>query len=70
MCAYLFDDLLNESSFIESCEGSTHCVNPLSSVSESGGAARQWSAEDESLYYIVSPKDVVLARPRYLLRRH
>jgi hypothetical protein len=31
---------------------------------ESGGAARQWSAEDESLYYIVSPKDVVLARPR------
>ncbi|XP_024396785.1 vacuolar protein sorting-associated protein 41 homolog [Physcomitrium patens] len=30
----------------------------------SGGAAGQWAAGDESLYYIVSPKDVVLARPR------
>lgn len=31
---------------------------------ESGGATGQWAAGDESLYFIVSPKDVVLARPR------
>ncbi|RWV92971.1 hypothetical protein GW17_00044602 [Ensete ventricosum] len=27
-------------------------------------AGGQWAAGDEPLYYIVSPKDVVIARPR------
>jgi hypothetical protein len=30
-------------------------------------AGGQWAAGDEPLYYIVSPKDVVLAKPRFLL---
>ncbi|KAG6469839.1 vacuolar protein sorting-associated protein 41 homolog [Zingiber officinale] len=34
---------------------------PFSGSSYSGG---QWAAGDEPLYYIVSPKDVVIARPR------
>eukprot|EP01018_Ginkgo_biloba_P020522 Gb_33564 [translate_table: standard] len=34
---------------------------PFSGSSSAGG---QWAAGDEPLYYIVSPKDVVIARPR------
>ncbi|KAG0476009.1 hypothetical protein HPP92_012850 [Vanilla planifolia] len=34
---------------------------PFSGSSDAGG---QWAAGDEPLYYIVSPKDVVIARPR------
>lgn len=34
---------------------------PFSGSSSAGG---QWTAGDEPLYYIVSPKDVVIARPR------
>ncbi|BBN13096.1 vacuolar protein sorting-associated protein 41 [Marchantia polymorpha subsp. ruderalis] len=34
---------------------------PFSGSSSAGG---QWAAGDERLYYIVSPKDVVIARPR------
>ena len=30
-------------------------------------AGGQWAAGDEPLYYIVSPKDVVIAKPRLLL---
>lgn len=29
-------------------------------------AGGQWAAGDEPLYYVVSPKDVVIAKPRYL----
>ncbi|XP_019056194.1 PREDICTED: vacuolar protein sorting-associated protein 41 homolog isoform X2 [Nelumbo nucifera] len=32
--------------------------------SGSSGAGGQWAAGDEPLYYIVSPKDVVIAKPR------
>lgn len=32
--------------------------------SRSGSAATQWIAGDEPLYYIVSPKDVIIAKPR------
>ncbi|URD99438.1 CLH [Musa troglodytarum] len=35
--------------------------SPFSGSSYAGG---QWAAGDEPLYYIVSPKDVVIARPR------
>ncbi|XP_028075508.1 vacuolar protein sorting-associated protein 41 homolog isoform X1 [Camellia sinensis] len=34
---------------------------PFSGSSYAGG---QWAAGDEPLYYIVSPKDVVIAKPR------
>jgi hypothetical protein len=30
-------------------------------------AGGQWAAGDEPLYYIVSPKDVVVAKPRFFL---
>lgn len=30
-------------------------------------AGGQWAAGDEPLYYIVSPKDVVIAKPRLIL---
>lgn len=30
-------------------------------------AGGQWAAGDEPLYYIVSPKDVVIARPRFVV---
>lgn len=30
-------------------------------------AGGQWAAGDEPLYYIVSPKDVVIAKPRSVL---
>jgi hypothetical protein len=30
-------------------------------------AGGQWAAGDEPLYYIVSPKDVVIAKPRLSL---
>lgn len=30
-------------------------------------AGGQWAAGDEPLYYIVSPKDVVIAKPRLVL---
>lgn len=38
------------------------CVNVGSSY-----AGGQWAAGDEPLYYIVSPKDVVIAKPRLVL---
>jgi hypothetical protein len=35
---------------------------PFTGSSIAGG---QWAAGDEPLYYIVSPKDVVVAKPRF-----
>ncbi|OEL19378.1 Vacuolar protein sorting-associated protein 41-like protein [Dichanthelium oligosanthes] len=36
---------------------------PFSGSSNAGG---QWAAGDEPLYYIVSPKDIVVAKPRFV----
>lgn len=30
-------------------------------------AGGQWAAGDEPFYYIVSPKDVVIAKPRFVI---
>jgi len=34
--------------------------------SGSSNAGGQWAAGDEPLYYIVSPKDIVVAKPRFV----
>lgn len=40
-------------------------IGCLSLGSGSSFAGGQWKDGDEPLYYIVSPKDVVIARPRW-----
>jgi hypothetical protein len=38
----------------------------ISFCSGSSNAGGQWAAGDEPLYYIVSPKDIVVAKPRFV----
>lgn len=35
----------------------------------SSNAGGQWAAGDEPLYYIVSPKDIVVAKPRFVTKK-
>lgn len=44
-------------------------LTPLFSEAGSSYAGGQWAAGDEPLYYVVSPKDVVIAKPRSVLFR-
>jgi len=41
----------------------------LSYYSGSSNAGGQWAAGDEPLYYIVSPKDIVVAKPRFVTKQ-
>jgi hypothetical protein len=41
----------------------------LSNHSGSSNAGGQWAAGDEPLYYIVSPKDIVVAKPRFVTKQ-
>ena len=41
----------------------------MSNHSGSSNAGGQWAAGDEPLYYIVSPKDIVVAKPRFVTKQ-